>query len=546
MKFVDVSRIRSRFDESLLTRDGVRLSIDVYLPAGHGEYPVLITRTPYDNNRTNRVPGTTTLPPSPSDRFKLLAAHGFVVAACDVRGRGDSDGRFVPFVHEAWDGADTVHWARALPECNGHIGLFGSGYAAFSALSAAIEANVDAVAAWSPFGTDGTPFRGGALRLEWLFWMHLVGGRTTQPVDVPAWGEVFRHRPLISMHEALGRDDVPWREWLEGPSPLQPLDVEGRLPSLTAPTLFVTGWWDAALSTTVRQWDAAGGTHPDTEHALMIGPWDTEAVRHPRADVGSVAWGPAALIDADELLIEWFSAHLEGGQRPLRGARVFVTGRNAWITRETLAAADSESYWLASGGRANTRRGDGRLARSPCGDTPPDRFTYDPENPVPWQPGAEGFSRSSPKLVLDTAFATSRDDVLVYDSEPVQASVVICGRPTVKLWVATDARRADWVVAIEDVFPGGDRPVHLAHGIVQADGDHEPAVPVAVEIELTPVAHELLIGHALRLLVTSSLWPLYAVNLGGADYLHDTVSCISEQTLFHDSRYASTVELPLA
>jgi uncharacterized protein len=543
VRFIDVSGIRSRFDEPLITRDGARLSIDIYLPAAEGRYPGLITRTPYDNNRMKRTVGKTALLPSPADRFKKLAAHGFAVVACDVRGRGDSAGSFVPFAHEAQDGADTVEWARRLPECDGHVGTFGNGYAGFTALAAAAENPVDAVMACSPFGADGTPFRGGALRLDWLFWMHLVGGRTVQPVDVPAWEEIFRHRPLISLDEALGRDDVWWRDWLEDGSHRQALDLTCRLTALEAPTLLVTGWWDAALTTTARYWDALG----NGRHALVVGPWDTETVREPRTDVGGIAWGPSALLDPDELLISWFSAHLKGEGAASEHARVFLTGRNEWTTVEGLDSAKEQiSVWLASGGRANTRRGDGRLASSPPDNAAADRFTHNPENPVRWQPANESFSRSAPRLTLDTAFATSRDDVLVYDAEPVTSSIVIRGRAVATLWVHSDALDADWIVAIEDVFPGGGRSVHLAHGIRRAGVDGmQPPQPIERAIELTPIAHELLPGHRLRLLVSSSLWPLYAVNFGGADYLHDTAPRISEHALFHGRRFPSRLHLPL-
>jgi predicted acyl esterase len=545
VKFIDVSRIRSRFDEPLTSRDGVRLSVDVYLPPEEGRYPALITRTPYDNNRLKRagVSGTALLP-SPADQFKKFAAHGFIVVAGDVRGRGDSDGSFVPFAHDTEDGADTVAWVRALPESNGRVGAFGNGYGAWAALAAATEAEIDAIAAWSPFGAEGMPFRGGAVRLDWLFWMHLVGGRVLQPVDVPPWGDIFRHRPLVSMHEALGREDAPWPEWLEGSEQLQALDLD--LGSCGAAILFVTGWWDGALSSTFRFWDAVGERNGN---ALLVGPWDTEAVRQPRADVGGVAWGPSAVIDPDELLIEWFSAHLKGKGPAERGARVFLTGRNEWVTLDGLGTGDDTgTLWLTSGGRANTRRGDGRLVASAPGESAPDRFTHNPAEPVRWQRTAESFSRSSPeKLTHDTAFATSRDDVLVYEADPATSSVVISGRPRATLWVQSTAADADWVVALEDVFPGGGSSVHLAHGIVRtgAVAEAKPAQPVELTIELTPLAHELLPGHALRLLVASSLWPLYAVNLGGDDYLRDTEPHISEHTLFHNGDWPSRLDLPV-
>jgi uncharacterized protein len=527
VKFVDVSRVRSRFLESLTARDGTELSVDVYLPPDEGRYPALVTRTPYDNNRLKRSVTGTTLLPSPADRCKKLAAHGFVVVACDVRGRGDSGGTFVPFAHEAADGADTVEWARALPECDGRVGLFGSGYAGFTALAAA----ADAAAAWSPFRPDGTPFRGGALRLDWLLWMHLVAGRTIQQVDVVPWLDVFRHRPLATMHEALGRDDIWWSQWLTDPPQL-----ERHVPA--APTLLVTGWWDSAADATLRYWDALSGE----DHALVVGPWDDEATRAPRADVGGVAWGPSAAIDPDELLLEWFSAHLRGGGTPRRGEHLFVTGRNEW-TEGTALRPVPMNLWLASGGRANTRRGDGRLAQAAPADAPPDRFVHNPELPVLWQPDGGSLSRTAgERLTLDTAWATARDDVLVYEGEPAASSVLIRGRPVARLWVESDADDADWVVALEDVFPGGGRSVHLAHGIVRRTARE----PVEVEIELGPVAHELLPGHSLRLLVASSMWPVYAANLGGGDYLHDTEPLLSQHAIHHDGARPSRIELPIA
>jgi putative CocE/NonD family hydrolase len=232
----------------------------------------------------------------------------------------------------------------------------------------------------------------------------------------------------------------------------------------------------------------------------------------------------------------------------LRGTRLFLTGRNEWTSPERLDAVERATLWLSSGGRANTRRGDGRLVAESPGDATPDRFVHNPADPVPWQPHGGSFSRSSSaKLTLDTSFATSRDDVLVYDSEPMTSPVVVVGRALARLWVEGNARDADWVVAIEDAFPGGGRSVHLGHGIVRAGAvaDVERGRPYELAIELTPVAHEFLPGHVLRLLVGSSLWPLYAVNYGGGDYLHDVDPLVAEHAVFHQDEFPSRLELPL-
>jgi putative CocE/NonD family hydrolase len=125
--------------------------------------------------------------------------------------------------------------------------------------------------------------------------------------------------------------------------------------------------------------------------------------------------------------------------------------------------------------------------------------------------------------------------------------VVVCGRPTVRISVSTDAHDADWIVAIEDVFPGGGRSVHLAHGIVRMGFINavRPGDAASFDIELSPVAHAFLAGHALRLIVASSLWPLYAVNAGTGDYLRASSPRLTMHTVFHQTRLPSRLDLPL-
>jgi predicted acyl esterase len=94
---------------------------------------------------------------------------------------------------------------------------------------------------------------------------------------------------------------------------------------------------------------------------------------------------------------------------------------------------------------------------------------------------------------------------------------------------------------LEDVFPGASRSVHLAHGILRA-----PArVPVEMSIRLTYVSREFLPGHSLRVAVSSSLWPLYAANAGGEDYLNEIIGRISTHAIHHGGTRPSRIELPV-
>ena len=98
-------------------RDGVELSADVYRPDAAGRFPVIINRTPY----TKTSAGTLTL-------AKYFVSHGYVFVAMDVRGRGDSDGKFAPYVNDGQDGYDAIEWCAVQEWATGKVGTVGGSY----------------------------------------------------------------------------------------------------------------------------------------------------------------------------------------------------------------------------------------------------------------------------------------------------------------------------------------------------------------------------------------------------------------------------------
>ena len=552
MRFLDTSRIRTRFDERVPAADGAELSLDLYLPPEPGRYPVLLNRTPADNNRAGR-PGIS-LPPA--ERWKAFAAQGYIVAAADVRGRGDSDGKFIPFIHEAADGAATVAWLRALKECNGKIGLFGSGYGAYCAWAAAVaDGKVDAIASISPFGAvgEGLVHRGGALRLDWLFWMHLIGGRTVQPANVPRWPKIHRHLPLNTLDDALGREDIWWRQWLdhlEAHDPFwAPLDLANEIAVLKVPGLHITGWWDGQANAAHRYHKAAcrGGA----PQRLIIGPWDAAAARRPVPQVGGFDFGPRSLLDLDETLVEFFDASLRTSTVASESC-VFVTGRNEWTACENWPpdAGRILQLHLSSELGANTRRGDGTLSSALAKDHVVDVVTHNPAVPVDFQPQFVSFAAGANPLgfTLDQAHLTSKDEALVYTSEPLKQSVTVFGRPKATFTVCTSAADADVYVLLSDNFPLDIRDLHLGHAAIRLATlrSFKPGEPVTVELELDTIAHDFLPGHQIRLTVTPSLYPLYARNLQVREYTTGQEPIIADIELHHGPGVPALLTLPLA
>ena len=98
---------------------GDRVYAAVRLQIAEGRFPVILARTPY-----NKASGG-------KDRVELVryfASRGYVFVAMDVRGRGDSDGEWLPYRHDGADGYDAIEWCAVQPWSNGKVGTIGGSY----------------------------------------------------------------------------------------------------------------------------------------------------------------------------------------------------------------------------------------------------------------------------------------------------------------------------------------------------------------------------------------------------------------------------------
>ena len=118
------------FDRRVKMRDGVELSADVYRPDAPGQFPVILDRTPYvkASGGTRRV-----------DRMRKYVEQGYVFVVMDVRGRGDSDGHFIPYRADGEDGYDAIEWCAAQPWSSGKVGTYGGSYEGMNQWLAAVQ-----------------------------------------------------------------------------------------------------------------------------------------------------------------------------------------------------------------------------------------------------------------------------------------------------------------------------------------------------------------------------------------------------------------------
>ncbi len=211
-------------------------------------------------------------------------------------------------------------------------------------------------------------------------------------------------------------------------------------------------------------------------------------------------------------------------------------------------------YLLRSGGRANSSDGDGRLSAEPPAEEPPDRYVYDPLDPVPTR-GGRSMIDVLPG-VENQAEVERREDVLVYTTPQLTEALAIAGPVSVTLFASSSAPDTDFTAKLVDVEPDG-YCANIAEGIVRAryregcDREEflEPGEIVEFTIDLWDMAHTFLVGHRLRLEISSSNFPRFDRNLnsrvtpalGRAEDARK-----AEQRVFHDAAHASCLRLPLA
>jgi uncharacterized protein len=244
------------------TSDGIDLVSDHYYPPQPsqeaGPQPTLLMRQPYGRDIASTV---TYAHPA------WFARHGYNVVVQDVRGRGDSGGDFYPFRHEGRDGAETIAWLRARPECNGRVGMYGFSYQGITQLLAAAQ-QPEGLLCIAPGMTAHDLYQGwfyhhGALRLAsslgWGLQMLKADARCLKLRDASdrlerAWAALAAQTSVLPFREnpALHGEGLPtyvldWFDHAEPGEYWSSLDVSQSLDRIKIPALHIAGWYDTFL-----------------------------------------------------------------------------------------------------------------------------------------------------------------------------------------------------------------------------------------------------------------------------------------------------------
>jgi uncharacterized protein len=552
------------------TSDGVELVSDHYYPPGDGpphsrKSPTLLMRQPY-----GRDIASTVVYAHPA----WFARQGYNVVIQDVRGRGDSEGEFYPFRHEARDGAETIAWVRTRPESNGRVGMYGFSYQGMTQLLAAAE-QPEGLMCIAPGMCacdlySGWFYHNGALRLAMaLGWgLQMLKGdvrrkklREASDRLEQAWANLPAQTNVLPVreHPALHGEGVPKYvlDWFDHDEPGEywaGLDVSQKLAGIQVPALHVAGWHDIFLRGSIDGFLAlrryAGSEQARDSQYLIAGPWQ----HIPWGDrAGTADFGPDAMLDTDAILLRWFNHWLkdsgEFGSEPR--VRHFVMGENRWQSASEFpepATNSAEILYLHSAGRANSRKGDGRLdGPRPASNEPCDIFVHDPEVPVIGPGGPAALSGPFDQATLELG-----NNVLVYTSKPLQHAMYLFGFPRILLYCSSSAAYADFTAKLVRVRPNGVAEF-ICIGIARstrlfAESSYSADKTHLWQFALEPTSCRFEGGDRIRLEIASSAFPLYDRNAGTG-----VPSCRatswdwkrSTQMVYHDPACPSALELPL-
>lgn len=580
-------------------RDGIRLATDIYRPKTDKKVPVIFSRTPYNFNSWGDGEQKTRT----AERAYEVVQRGYAYVVQNERGRYYSEGEWDILGIPLTDGYDAFSWMKDQTWSNGKIGTLGcSSTAEWQMAVAALDHPSHAAMVPQSFGAgvgrvgdyyeQGNWYRGGAEQLLFFAWLYGVehdkykpripkGASQEDLIRISRFYDLAPENPPVDMSEALahlpiedilqniqGKREVfdkmvkrnpNHEDWYTGG--LYHDDME-----IGVPSFWFASWYDVSISPNLALFNHVRNNSKDEfirdNQYLVIAP--TLHCRYTRATentiVGERNVGDARL-NYNEQIYSWFDLWLKGENNKFKDntprVQYYTMGSNVWQTAETWPPESSElkTYYLTSGGKANSLYGDGRLSiKEPGSANTPDSFKYDPMNPVNSYGGNVCCTGNAVKGgAYDQQAMETRQDILVYTTEPLEKGVEVTGFIESKLYISSDAKDTDFTIKLIDVYPDG-RAYNLDETIQRVryregyDKEVFMEKDKVYEIELTPMATSNFFekGHRIRIEVSSSNFPRFARNLntGGKNY-DEKQGVVARNSVHHSKQYPSQIRLPI-
>ncbi|MEM7277731.1 MAG: CocE/NonD family hydrolase, partial [Pseudomonadota bacterium] len=460
----------------------------------YSPYPVLLEYLPYrkDESRARN-----------HDLYSYFLNKGYAVVRVDIRGTGNSEGETIPYEYsdiELDDGEAVIDWLSKQAWSTGNVGMFGISWGGFNSIQMAmrnppaLKAFVSVMATEYLYQEDVHYIDGIMHTDSWMMSNDLYNAMPGAPDFVmdEAWIENrFNVKPSVYAYMQRQRDG-PW--WDRA-------SAKGQYHKIKIPGFHIGGWYDGYRNSLPRMLENA-----NAPVKAMIGPWD-HAFPHNAWPQPQVEWRHEA--------VRWFDQFLKDEQTGILDEPKFavyvrdyyspnpelesIPGRWRWEDDWPIKRLEKQ-IWFAQANHGLSKNASDSAVHS---------MTYKPSL------GLEGGGQTMWWGSVTPDQQAMDDYSLVYDSQPLDASLEILGRPVARLNVSASASRANWVVRISDVAPDGQvtQVGGAAFNGTHRNGARNPKdiVPgerFPLEIQLHFTSWVFPPGHKIRVAVSNSMWPM--------------------------------------
>jgi uncharacterized protein len=580
-------------------RDGVRLSTDIYVPKTNKKVPIIFSRTPYNFNSWGDGEEKTRT----HERAYEALKRGYAYVIQNERGRYFSEGKWDILGTPLTDGYDAFSWMSKQPWSNGKIGTLGcSSTAEWQMAVAALDHPSHAAMVPQGFGAgvgrigeffeQGNWYRGGVEQLLFATWLYGVEHDEFKPRIPPGatqedllrisrfydlapenpkvdWSVKLKHLPIKDLLKNVGGKKEIFdkmivrkpndKDWFNGG--LYHDDMDFGVPSF-----WFVSWYDVATSPNIALFNHVRNNSSDSfvrdNQYLIIAP--TLHCGFTRATENTIV-GERNLGDArlnyDEQIYDWFDMILKDIKNDFKEktpkVQYYTMGINKWQSSEFWPPLNTEmtTFYLSSDGNANTLNGDGKLTslkRKVKDNT--DSFFYDPMSPVNSNGGGVCcIGNAVNGGAYDQREIETRDDVLVYTSEPLKNGFEVTGFIDSTIYLSSDVKDTDITIKLIDVYPDGTafnidetiQRVRYREGFdKEVFMDKEKVYKVNLSRMSTSNFFQK--NHKIRIEISSSNFPRFARNLNtGGDNFDESKGVIANNKIHHSKKYPSSITLPI-
>ncbi|MFC3282734.1 CocE/NonD family hydrolase [Litchfieldella rifensis] len=486
--------------------DGTRLAARIWRPLDAERHPVpaILEYLPYRKRDLTAERDAQTHP--------YWAGHGYAGIRVDIRGTGESDGVLTDeyLQEELDDGMAVLAWLAAQPWCTGDVGMVGISWGGFNGLQIAALRPPQLKAVITLCSTDDRyaddiHHMGGCLLGDNLSWASTMFDGNACPPDPALVGERWREM----WHERLDGSGMWLATWLRH----QRRDAYWKHGSvcedfsrIECPVYAISGWADGYCNAVFRLLE--GLTVP---RKGLVGPW---AHKYPHLGV------PGPAIGFLQEALRWWDYWLKGEDTGIMDEPML----RVWMQESMPPSARYETRpgrWVAEPTWPSPSIVPTSFRLTVGHDLVPEEVGEDDaamlEIRSPLSVGLYAGKWCSYNAPPDLPHDQRDEDggALIFQTPRLESPLEICGQPVVELELAADQPVAMVALRLSDIA-SDDKATRISYGLLNLthrDSDEHPEALMPgkryrVRVLLKHIAQQFPAGHAIRLAISTSYWPL--------------------------------------